>query len=202
MAFNVFNWGTAYSGSDLLLQNGMPGGNPSLFTYITLVDTLAAVEVPNYFAQQTPIVEAGDFIFVTATNGSQLFTVLTSSAALDAITIGPAIVPPDVTPVIDVVATPELMAPGNIYVADTAGLLTFDMPAIVPFGSIFEIVGKGAGGWDILLSAGQTAHLNSVATSAGGNIASTEQWNCCRLICVTANTTFTIDASEGVLNLT
>lgn len=103
----------------------------------------------------------------------------------------------------DVTGTSASMAVNNGYVADNAGLVTLTLPTTAAFGSRFEIVGKGAGGWIIAQNAGQTIHFNSLdtTTGAGGSLASTLRYNCVELICVTANTDFVVKDSSGNLTV-
>jgi hypothetical protein len=101
---------------------------------------------------------------------------------------------------VDAVATPTAIVPNTSYVADTAGLLTFNMPALVPFGTVINIAGNGAGGWLVQLNAGQTAHIGSVATAVGGVIraaAPANQYSCISLLCTAANTTFVVINGYG-----
>lgn len=102
---------------------------------------------------------------------------------------------------IDQTTTPVNIDPATIYSANTAGLLTFNMPATAAFGDLFEVVGQGAGGWLIQMNAGQTANLNGSATSVAGSLASTNRYNCIKLMCTVANTTFTVVTSSGVITV-
>lgn len=123
---------------------------------------------------------------VTVTNGHNSITI--SSTAPD-------------TNVVDQTSTPVTMAANTTYIADDASLITFDMPAVAAQGAIFQIVGKGAGGWLVQMNTGQVANLNSTPTSSAGSLASTNQWNCIKIMCVTANTTFTVMESSGVITV-
>jgi hypothetical protein len=102
---------------------------------------------------------------------------------------------------IDQTATPITMAGNASYVADTAGLLTFNMPAVVAQGTVFKIAGQGAGGWLVQMNAGQTANLNSTPTSVAGSLASSNRYNCIEILCTVANTTFTVIQSQGTIVL-
>ena len=107
----------------------------------------------------------------------------------------------DVGTWIDQVATPATLVVNTQYIADTAGLLTFNVPALAAVGDTFEVAGKGAGGWLIQMNAGQTAHLGNIATSVAGSLASTNQWDCLSIVCVTANTTFTVRTVIGAITV-
>ncbi len=93
------------------------------------------------------------------------------------------------------------MVANSSYIANTCGLLTFNMPAVVAVGTVFEVAGTGGGGWLVRMNTGQTCNMSSVATSSAGSIASTNQFNTVKILCTAANTTFVVIASEGSLTL-
>lgn len=97
------------------------------------------------------------------------------------------------------VATSGTMVVNRNYVINSASLVTLTLPSTVPFGSTFIITGKGAGGWKIAQNAGQTIHLGNTTTTSGtgGFLASTNQYDCISLVCVTPNTEFTVYAVTG-----
>ena len=107
---------------------------------------------------------------------------------------------PDATWV-DQASSPVTMVANTSYISDLGSLLTFNVPATVAQGVVFEIAGKGAGGWIMQFNTGQVGHLNSSATSSAGSFASTNQWNCIKVLCVTANTTFVVLTSEGTITV-
>ncbi len=95
------------------------------------------------------------------------------------------------------------MVASTQYIADNAGLVTLTLPAVAAIGDTFRIIGKGAGGWLMAQAGGQTSHVGNQATTAGagGSIASTNQWDVITIICVTANTTFSVQANQGNLTI-
>ena len=101
----------------------------------------------------------------------------------------------------DVSGTSQAAAVNNGYIISNAGLTTVTIPATAAVGSVFAIAGKGAGGWVLQMNTGQVCHLNSSATSSAGSLASTNQWNAVQIVCVTANTTFTVMNSSGSLTV-
>ncbi len=103
--------------------------------------------------------------------------------------------------VVDQTTTPVTPTANTTYIANTAGLLTFDIPATAAVGDIFEVVGQGAGGWLLQMNTGQVANLNGSPTSAAGSLASTNRYNCIKLMCTVANTTFTVVSSSGVITV-
>ncbi len=98
----------------------------------------------------------------------------------------------------DQITTPATLAPGMGYSANTAGLLTFNMPATVAFGAEFEIRGEGAGGWLVQFNTGQTGHLSSASTTVAGSFASTNRYDCISILCTVANTTFVCTATGSI----
>lgn len=86
------------------------------------------------------------------------------------------------------------------YTSDAgASLVTFTLPATAAIGDWIEINGKGAGGWTIAQASGQQINFGNVATTigAGGSLSSSNQWDCIKLRCVTADTIFTVVSSIG-----
>lgn len=102
---------------------------------------------------------------------------------------------------VDQIATPVTMAVNTSYIADTAGLLTFNVPAVCAQGSVFRVAGNGAGGWLIRFAGGQTGNLNSTPTTVAGSFASSNRYNCLTMVCTVANTTFTVLDSSGVVTV-
>jgi len=104
-----------------------------------------------------------------------------------------------IIPWVDQTSTSVTMAVNTAYVADNSGLVTLTLPATAALGSVFQVVGKGAGGWKIGQAASQTINIgNQVTTSGtGGSLASSLQYDCVQLVCVTANTVFVVYSSYG-----
>jgi hypothetical protein len=99
---------------------------------------------------------------------------------------------------VDQTSTSVTMAVNTGYVADNAGLVTLTLPATAALGSVFEVVGKGAGGWAIAQATGQSIHLgSSTTTTTTGSLASTNAFDCVRLVCITANTAFSVASVVG-----
>ena len=87
------------------------------------------------------------------------------------------------------------------YIISNSALTTVTIPATVPEGAVFGIAGKGAGGWVVQMNAGQTCNLGHTATSSGGTLASTNQWDTVQILCVTANTNFAVISVLGNIAL-
>lgn len=99
----------------------------------------------------------------------------------------------------DVTGTTQSMAVNNGYAANNAGLVTLTLPTTAAKFSIIEIVGVGAGGWLIAQNASQLIHLGNQTTTTGvsGNLASTNQYDNIKLMCVVANTTWIAFPPQG-----
>jgi hypothetical protein len=92
------------------------------------------------------------------------------------------------------------LASNNGYIINNgASLVTATLPASASVGDIIAIVGKSAGGWLIAQNSGQTIHFGNVntTTGAGGSLASTLQYDCLEIVCVTTNTDFVVRYSLG-----
>ncbi len=99
----------------------------------------------------------------------------------------------------EVSGTAQAMAVNKGYVANNAGLVTLTLPSSAVFGSIFEVTGIGAGGWKIAQNAGQIIYFGNKNTTSGvgGYLASVDDRDAVKLLCVVANTTFQVLSSVG-----
>jgi hypothetical protein len=93
----------------------------------------------------------------------------------------------------EITGTTQTMAADQGYVTNNAGLVTLTLPTTAAFGTVINIVGKGAGGWKVAQNAGQNIQLGSSSSTVGvaGYIESTNQFDSIDLLCTTANTTWT-----------
>lgn len=100
----------------------------------------------------------------------------------------------------EVTGTSQTMIADNGYVANNAGLVTFTLPATAAFGTAINVIGKGAGGWQINTNGGQNIRVGS--SNATTSIASTNQFDSIELICTTANTTWTdLSGPQGIITI-
>ena len=93
-----------------------------------------------------------------------------------------------------VTGTTQAMAVNSGYISNNAGLVTLTLPSTAAVGSIIQMQGLGAGGWQIAQNSSQLIHIGSQVTTTGvsGFLASTNQYDSLTLLCVVANTTFTV----------
>lgn len=149
-------------------------------------------------------------IYTTSSNTYAVYTLtafgrtLASSADAAAARASLGITPGATFTWTEVTGTSQAIAIYNGYIANNVAQVTFTMPAAAAVGDVFEVVGKGAGGWKINQLTGQSIHIAGISTTTGtgGLIASTNRYNCIKIICITANTEFTATSVIGNPNLT
>jgi hypothetical protein len=80
-----------------------------------------------------------------------------------------------------------------------ASLVTLTLPTTSAIGDYVEITGFSAGGWTIAQAAGQLIHIGNqvTTTGVGGSLSSTNQYDCVRLRCLVANTTWTVVSMQS-----
>lgn len=94
----------------------------------------------------------------------------------------------------EVTGTTQIMAANNGYITNNPALVTLTLPATAALGTTLSIAGKGAGGWKIAQNAGQQIFFGSSSTTSGatGYLQSTQQYDSIELLCITANTQWTV----------
>lgn len=99
--------------------------------------------------------------------------------------------------------TSATMVVNNGYITNNAGLVTMTLPATAAVGDTIKVDGKGAGGWLIAQNAGQTVNFlaQPTTTGVGGSLASSTQYDCVTYRCITANTTWVVEAVVGNLTV-
>lgn len=91
----------------------------------------------------------------------------------------------------------------NYVVNNGASIVAFTLPTTAAFGTIIQIAGKSSGGWSLAQNSGQSINFGNIATTTGtgGSLASTNQNDYIKLLCVTANTTWSIIGSVGEITI-
>lgn len=102
-----------------------------------------------------------------------------------------------------VTATTQTAAINNGYITNNAGLVTVTLPSTAAVGSIVEIAGQGAGGWKVAQTTSVLINFGSAVTTTGtgGSLASTNQFDAVRLLCITANTGWVVLSSIGNITI-
>ena len=100
--------------------------------------------------------------------------------------------------------TPVTISSGTKYVCSNGATETvFVLPAVAAFGATFEIAGSSSGGWTVTQNAGQVINFGNLVTTTGvdGSLSSTNENDYVRIVCVTANTTWNVIGSIGMLTV-
>jgi hypothetical protein len=94
----------------------------------------------------------------------------------------------------EVTGTTQTMTANNGYITNNPALVTLTLPATAALGTTLSIAGKGAGGWKVAQNAGQQIFFGSSSTTSGatGYLQSTQQYDSIELLCITANTQWTV----------
>lgn len=114
-----------------------------------------------------------------------------------------ATVPVGKDPWVEVTTTTQNATVNTRYAANNAALVTFTLPTAAAIGDEIQIVGKGSGLFRIAQSTGQQIRFGDVSTTAGatGRIDATNQYDSITLVCITANTEFSVIQSQGNLDV-
>lgn len=113
-----------------------------------------------------------------------------------------------IPPYTEVTGTTQQMAINNAYGSNNGSLVTLTIPVTAAVGDIVEVSGVGAGGWRIAQNASQVikridgAGANTTTTGTGGHIDSGARYDCVKLKCIVANTTWVIQNASGTIAFT
>lgn len=88
--------------------------------------------------------------------------------------------------------TTQSAAVNSGYIIQNASATTVTLPTIAAIGAIVQVQGLGAGGWILAANTGQTIHLGTATTSSAGNLTSSNQYDSVQVVCVVANTTWSV----------
>lgn len=100
---------------------------------------------------------------------------------------------------VEVTGTSQMMAVNTGYITNNAAQVTVTLPTSAAVGDLVEVVGKGAGGFQIAQSASQqVVFLGSGTTvGVGGTTTPNESGASIRLVCITANNLWRVTHSIG-----
>lgn len=98
-----------------------------------------------------------------------------------------------------ITASQTLAVDNGYFCVSPGGALSLLLPAVSNIGDEIEVVLNGATSFTITQAAGQSIRLGNVATTtgAGGSLASTQQGDWVRMVCMTANLAWVAIAEEG-----
>lgn len=104
----------------------------------------------------------------------------------------------------EVTGASQTAAVNNGYLTNNASLVTVTLPSTASVGQIVEVAGSGAGGWRIAQNASQVINfgVSATTTGTGGRLDSVNRYDAVRLICITANTTWSVISSQGNVTIT
>jgi len=103
----------------------------------------------------------------------------------------------------EVTGTSQAAAVDNGYIANNSSLVTVTLPSTCAVGKTIRVVGKGAGLWKIAQNAGQQIIFGNKNTTIGtsGYIASLYKYDSVELLCITADTVFSVTYAVGDLDV-
>lgn len=104
----------------------------------------------------------------------------------------------------EVTGTSQTAVVNNGYLTNNVSLVTVTLPSTASVGQIVEVAGSGAGGWRIAQNASQVINfgVSATTTGTGGRLDSVNRYDAVRLICITANTTWSVISSQGNITIT
>jgi hypothetical protein len=99
--------------------------------------------------------------------------------------------------------SPNATVVGGRYIANNSGLVYFILPSTAAVGETVEILGNGAGGWQLKQNASQIVHIDDTYTTigTGGYIASTQHHDRVVVVCTTANTVWAVASVTGEIQV-
>ncbi len=114
-----------------------------------------------------------------------------------------ATIPPSKDPWTEVTATSQALVANNRYAANNAAQVTLTLPTTAALGDQIEIIGKGAGGWRVAQNASQQIRFGDLSTTAGisGRLDSSNRYDSICLVCITANTEWSVIRSQGNIDV-
>lgn len=104
----------------------------------------------------------------------------------------------------EVTADVSPMVVDNGYITNKAGTAcSLALPTTCAVGKVLKVVGKGATGWVVTQAAGQQIMFGDASSTLGatGSVASSLQYDCITMTCVTADTIFVIDSAVGNITI-
>lgn len=99
----------------------------------------------------------------------------------------------------NITASQALQVNHGYFCVSPGGALVLSLPATSVLGDTIEVVLDGATSFTITQGAGQQIRLGNLATTAGvgGSLGSTQQGDCLKFVCRTANLLWVVTSSMG-----
>ncbi len=91
-----------------------------------------------------------------------------------------------------VAGTTQSAAVNTGYVIQNSSQTTVTLPATAALGSVVAVQGLGSAGWILAANTGQTISFGSTATSSGGSFTSASRYDTIQVVCIVANTTWSV----------
>jgi len=103
----------------------------------------------------------------------------------------------------EVTGTTQTAAADNGYIANNESLVTVTLPETCAVGKTIRVAGKGSGLWKIAQNAGQQIIFGNKNTTSGssGYLAAIYQYDSVELLCITADTVFSVTYAIGDLDV-
>lgn len=175
-----------------IVQTGFVSGN------INLQDLIFPYDVSLSGIVQ---LNTGDRVYISVQNKTDTSSVVVQAGNADILNV-------DASEQIGMVwntvtTTSENLSPNNGYTANNGSLVTLTLPLVCNVGSLIQINGYGAGGFQVAQNTGQQCIYESASTTTGvtGTISSTNSRACLSLRCIVQDTVFQIENTTGSITL-
>lgn len=198
-AYSTSTFADTYNASDLLYSNGA-NTVTGLATANSATLVTSSTGVPAWTSSMT-----NGQVIVGSTGATPVSATIGSSGNIS-ITIGAGTLSIGTSGFAsftynDVSGTSQAAAVNNGYIISNNSQTNVTLPATAAEGSVIAVQGKGTAGWILTANTGQVIHLGSSASSSGGTLTSTNQWDAVEVVCVTANTTWAVKSVIGNLTV-
>ena len=103
----------------------------------------------------------------------------------------------------EVTGTSQAASVDNGYIANNVAIVTVTLPSTCAVGKTIRVAGKGSGLWKIAQNAGQQIIFGNKNTTSGssGYLAAIYQYDSVELLCITADTVFSVTYAVGDLDV-